>query len=78
MDLLPFFDKNHSKVIRYAGVLLFFLPLWLLISQIVRLSDIEKIQSQYDENKIKRSANYLAAYVIGNVLLTFVLMFIFT
>ena len=74
IDVMPFADRNQPKIVRYGEFILIFLFVWVLVSLLARRTDMERIQSQYKESKIKRSANYLAVYYIANILLTVILM----
>ena len=74
VDLLPM-GKDDARIEKYGKAAIFLLPIFLIISFLVKPQDLKNIS--YDEAQIKKGNIYLIIYVVASVILLFVLMFAF-
>lgn len=75
VDVLPM-KKENSRVLNYGMLALFLLPIFFVVSYLVKERDLRN--QHYDESKMKRGGIYLVVYAITSFILLFVLMFAFT
>lgn len=77
LDKVNFFPmrKDDLKIIKYGKLALFLLPIFILVSYLIKESDLKHLE--YDEKQIKSGGTFLVLYVILSVVLLFALMFAF-
>ena len=75
VDLLPM-KKGDTRIDKYWKLALFLLPIFFIISFLVKPSDLKNLT--YNEEKVKRGGVYLVMYIIFNTVLLFALMFAFS
>lgn len=67
-------EKDDLRIVKYGKFALFVLPIFLLIYYLVKPSDLMSLE--YDKDKIRKGGIILIIYIIANLALLFVLMFI--
>ncbi|MBN8785242.1 MAG: hypothetical protein J0G98_19440 [Terrimonas ferruginea] len=67
-------NRNDDRPVKYLKLAIFLLPVFLIISLLVKPKDLKN--SSYDERKVKRGGFYLVIYSITSFILLFVLAFL--
>lgn len=65
-------NKEYLRIEKYGKLALFLLPVFLLVSLLVKPGDL--IIMRHSEEKIERGNKFLVMYVVGNISLLFLLM----
>jgi amino acid permease len=73
MNLIPG-DSTDTRLIKYFKIALFFLPIFILFSLLIKKRELQEMH--YDDNKIKRGNFFLVGYSILSISLTIFLMVI--
>ena len=71
MDYFPI-NGNESRILRYGKIALLSIPVFLMISFLVRPKEVRNMS--YDEAKIKKGNILLLLYVLATVVLLFWLL----
>lgn len=73
VNVLELNKEGDIRIEKYGRLALFLLPIFLIVAFLIKPSDLKKLS--YEEDKIRKGNTYLIAYVIGNFILLFLLMF---